>query len=305
MTKDAIIERIDALRRARNAVILAHNYELGEIQEIADFCGDSLELSIRAAETDADAIVFCGVRFMAETAKILSPDKTVLLPVERAGCDMADMVDAEGLRALKAKHPGALTVCYVNSTAAVKAECDMCVTSSNALEIIGLLPKDREIIFVPDRNLGAYCAAKTGREMILWDGCCPVHQRMTAAMIARRRREYPGARVLMHPEAPPEVAALADELLSTGGILRYAKESPDRVFIIATEIGILHRLEAENPGKQFVPLTEQAVCPHMKLIRLEELLHCLESGETAVEVPEPLRSRAGLPIRRMLAKSLV
>ncbi len=300
MTDAQIRDRIDRLRRERNAVILAHNYELGEIQDMADFCGDSLELSIRAAETDAAVIVFCGVRFMAETAKILSPAKTVLLPVESAGCDMADMIDAEGVRRIKAEHPGALVVCYVNSTAAVKAECDLCVTSANAPDMIRLLPPDREVIFVPDRNLGAHCAGITGRSMIYWDGCCPVHQRMTAAMVARRRREYPEAELLIHPEAPPEVAALADHALSTGGMLRHVRESAKREFIIATEIGMLHRLEAEHPDKRFIPLTEQAVCPHMKLIRLPDLLRSLEENRTVIEVPEPLRARAELPIRRML-----
>lgn len=303
MTKNEMIERINQLRKERNAVILAHNYELGEIQDIADFCGDSLELSIKAAETDADVIVFCGVRFMAETAKILSPDKTVLLPVERAGCDMADMVDGAGLRKLKAEHPGALVVCYVNTTAEVKAECDLCVTSGNALEMMKLLPAGREIIFAPDRNLGAFCAEAASREMIFWDGCCPVHQRMTAEMVERRRREYPGAKVLMHPEAPPEVVKLADEALSTGGILRYARESSDQEFIIATEIGIMHRLQTENPGKRFIALTEQAVCPHMKLIQLEDLLRSLETMTTEIDVPEEIRVCAELPIRRMLNKN--
>ncbi len=304
MTDAQIIAEINRLRRERRAVILAHNYELGEIQDIADFCGDSLELSIKAAETDAEVIVFCGVRFMAETAKILSPVKTVLLPVGHAGCDMADMVDAEGLRQLKAAHPGALVVCYVNSTAAVKAECDMCVTSSNALEIIGLLPPDREIIFVPDRNLGRYCMEKTGRRMILWDGCCPVHQRMTPEMVRRRKAEYPDAKLLMHPEAPLSVLELADAALSTGGILRHVRESAEREFIIATEIGILHRLQAENPDKRLIPLTEQAVCPHMKLVRLQDVLTSLRDNREVIEVPEPLRSRAELPIRRMLKKTL-
>lgn len=300
MKKSEIISRIHELRKKRGAVILAHNYELGEIQDIADFQGDSLELSIRAAETDAAEIVFCGVRFMAETAKILSPEKRVILPAPQAGCEMADMADAESLRALKAKHPGAITVCYVNSTAAVKAECDMCVTSANAVRIIQSLPRDREIIFAPDRNLGSHCAAQAGRELILWDGCCPVHARMTPEMMLRRRAEYPGVPILMHPEAPPEVAQMADELLSTGGILRFVRESEEKKFIIATEIGILHRLQVENPDKVFIPLTEQAICPHMKLIRLEDLLRALETGETEVTVPEELRKAAEKPIRAML-----
>lgn len=300
MTDAEIITGIERLRQKRNAVILAHNYELGEIQEIADFCGDSLELSIRAAETDAEVIVFCGVRFMAETAKILSPAKTVLLPVATAGCDMADMADGAALAEFKRQYPGAITVCYVNTTAEVKAECDIAVTSSNALDIIAMLPADRPIIFVPDRNLGAYCMAKTGRKLILWDGYCPVHQRLTPAMVGRRRREYPEAELLMHPEAPPEVAVLADHLLSTGGILRHVREADRTSFIIGTEVGILHRLEAENPNKKLIPLSEQAVCPHMKVIRLADVLRSLEKNETVIEVPEPLRTRAERCIRRML-----
>ncbi len=304
MTDKEMIERINILRRERNAVILAHNYELGEIQDIADFCGDSLELSIKAAETDADVIVFCGVRFMAETAKILSPDKTVLIPVPQAGCDMADMVTGDSLRKLKAAHPGAMVVCYVNTTAEVKAECDLCVTSGNALEMMKLIPADREVLFVPDRNLGSFCAAAAEKEMVFWEGFCPVHERMTVAMVERRRREYPNAKLLMHPEAPAEVIHLADEALSTGGILRYVRESQDKEFIIATEIGIIHRLEEENPDKRFIPLTEQAICPHMKMIRLENLLNSLENMTTQVEVPEEIRVRAELPIRRMLNKKL-
>lgn len=304
MTDAEMIVEINRLRKERNAVILAHNYELGAIQDIADFCGDSLELSIKAAETAADVIVFCGVRFMAETAKILSPAKTVLLPVPSAGCDMADMITGESLRKFKAEHPGALTVCYVNTTAEVKAECDMCVTSANALEIINLLPADREILFVPDRNLGMNCMKQSCRKMTMWDGCCPVHQRITPAMIERRRREYPDAKVLIHPEAPPETVALADEALSTGGILRYVRESAAHDFIIATELGIIYRLEKENPDKRFIPVSEQAVCPHMKVVRLEDVLRSLRDNETVIEVPEDLRRRAELPIRRMLAKSL-
>lgn len=247
-TPSELSARIRELCRAKNALILVHNYELGEVQEIADFCGDSLELSVKAAENSGGYLVFCGVRFMAETAKILSPQKKVLLPVENAPCEMADMAGAAELRALKAQHPGALAVCYVNTTAAVKAECDLCVTSGNALELVAALPRDREIIFVPDRNLGAYCAKKTGRKLILWDGCCPVHQRLTPEMIERRRREFPGAPLLMHPEASPECLALADRALSTGGMLREVKTMPDETVIVGTELGILHRMERRIPA---------------------------------------------------------
>ena len=303
-TPEELRERIRALCRERNAVILAHNYELGEIQEIADFCGDSLELSIKAAATDADVLLFCGVRFMAETAKILSPAKTVLLPVPDAPCSMAEMIDAETVRQLKAAHPGALAVCYVNTTAAVKAECDLCVTSSNALELVSALPRDREIIFVPDRNLGAYCAEKTGRKMIFADGCCPVHQRLTPAMIERRRREYPGFPVLIHPEAPAETRRLADAVLSTGAMLRETAVRPEPGFLVATEIGILHRMERERPDKRFVPVSAEAVCPYMKLIQLSDVVAALEGMRYEIRLPEALRARAELPIRRMLEKDL-
>ncbi|MBQ4106807.1 MAG: quinolinate synthase NadA [Lentisphaeria bacterium] len=301
MDRAVLIDEIRQLKQELDAVILAHNYELGEIQDIADFCGDSLELSIKAAAIEARTIVFCGVRFMAETAKILSPDKLVLLPVPDAGCDMADMIDAASLRAWKAEHPGALAVCYVNSTAEVKAECDLCVTSANAPELVEMLPADREILFLPDGNLGSFCA-RNGRLLRRWDGCCPVHQRMTTAMVERRRREFPGAKLLIHPEAPPEVTALADEALSTGGMLRYVRESQDATFIIGTEIGILHRMQQENPDKRLIPLTEQAICPHMKRIRLEELLYAMQNRRTVIEIPEAIRERAEIPIRRMLER---
>ncbi|MCP3966357.1 MAG: quinolinate synthase NadA [Lentisphaerae bacterium] len=302
-TDKEIIVRINELRAERNAVILAHNYELGEVQDIADFAGDSLELSQKAAETDADVIVFCGVKFMAETANLLSPDKTVLLPVAEAGCDMADMADAEGLRKLKAEHPGAIVACYVNSTAEVKAESDICVTSSNALAMINSLPEDREIIFVPDMNLGRYCMEQTGRKMILWEGFCPVHVRITADQIKRRKAEYPNAQVLMHPESSKESIDLADYALSTGGILKHARESSCKEFIIATEIGIMHRLQQENPDKKFIAASEQAVCPAMKLIRLQDVLTSLETMETKVVVPEEIAERAKRPIVRMLEET--
>ncbi|QSH40591.1 quinolinate synthase NadA [Lentisphaerota bacterium ZTH] len=302
-TDQEIIARINKLRAERNAVILAHNYELGEVQDIADFAGDSLELSQKAAKTKADVIVFCGVKFMAETANLLSPDKTVLLPVAEAGCDMADMADAEGLRQLKAQHPGAIVACYVNSTAEVKAESDICVTSSNAIAMIKSLPEDKEIIFVPDMNLGRYCMEQTGRKMILWEGFCPVHVRITAAQIRRRRTEYPNAQVLMHPESPKESIALADYALSTGGILKHARESNCQEFIIATEIGIMHRLQQENPDKKFIAASEQAVCPAMKVIRLKDILASLENMKTKVVVPEKIAAKARQPIIRMLEET--
>jgi len=300
MNCEELLRRIAALKKGRKAVILAHNYELGEIQDAADFCGDSLELSRKAAELDNPVLVFCGVRFMAETAKILSPEKTVLIPRFEATCDMAEMLNGEQLRALKAQHPGCLTVCYVNTSAEVKAECDLCVTSGNALRIIAALPQDREILFVPDCNLGRYCAEVTGRKMIFFDGCCPVHHRLTPDMVARKRAEYPGAPVLIHPEAPAETRKACDAALSTAGILDYVRESDQSTFIIATEIGILHRLEKKNPSKRFIPLSPEAVCPWMKMIRLEDLLRTLETNSVEIQLDETLRRRAEAPIRSML-----
>jgi len=301
---DSITEEIRALKEKRKAVILAHNYQVSEVQEIADFTGDSLELSIKAADIEKDVIVFCGVRFMAETAKILSPDKMVLLPAERAGCPMADMITGQELRDLKAEHPGALAVCYVNSTAEVKAECDIAVTSANAPRIVASLPADREIIFVPDRNLGSYVERVTGRKLVLWPGYCPTHEMIRREVVRDRRREYPDAKVLMHPECSPEALKEADEVLSTGGMCAFVKKSDAKRFIVATELGILHRLGKENPGKDFIPVTPRTICPNMKLTSLGDVLHSLETLSGRVEIPEEIRSRAELPIRRMLAGGL-
>lgn len=298
-----IRERIDELRRQRHAVVLVHNYQLGEVQDLGDFVGDSLELSRQAAATDAATIVFCGVHFMAETAAILSPEKTVLLPVREAGCPMADMATAEEVREMKAAHPAAIVVTYVNSSAAVKAESDVCVTSANAAAIVRQLPPDRPILFLPDRNLGAWVARETGREMILWPGFCPTHMWITREAVAARKGEFPGAEVIIHPESRLEVIDLADAVLSTGGMLRHVRESQARQVIVATEMGIIHRLRRENPGKQFIPVSEQAVCPNMKMIRAIDVLHALERNQHRIVVPEPLRTRALHPIARMLAMS--
>ena len=303
LENNVMIERIDALRKKCGAVILAHNYELAEVQDIADYTGDSLELSIRAAETEAKTILFCGVSFMAETAKVLSPDKTVLIPAPHAGCAMADMVDAAGLAALKAQHPGAIVVTYVNSTAEVKALSDICVTSANAEKIVSQIPANQEIIFVPDMNLGRNIMNKTGRKMIFWQGFCPTHRRITNLEIERRKKEFPNALVLAHPECNPEIAPLVDMFLSTGGICKYVKQSDCREFIIVTEIGILHRLQKENPDKVFIPGSAQAVCPWMKLIRLADVLNSLEKMEHEVKLPADLIARAAQPIRRMLELS--
>lgn len=303
LSDSEIIARINILRKEKNAVILAHNYQLGEIQDIADFYGDSLELSIKASKIDADVIVFCGVSFMAETAYILSPEKTVLLPAINAGCDMADMAEAEELKQLKAKHPGALVACYVNSTAAIKAESDICVTSANAVQMIGTLSEDREIIFVPDKNLGRYCAEQTGRKLILWEGYCPVHERISAEQIKRKKAEFPEAEVLIHPEAPAASVALADKVMSTGGMCRYIRETAKTSFIIATELGIIHRLRSDNPDKHFIPVSEQAICPTMKLIRLKDVLNSLENMQHCITVPEEIRKKALIPIERMLKET--
>ena len=293
-------EEIAALRRARNAVILAHNYERPEVQDVADFTGDSLELARKAAAVDADTIAFCGVYFMAETAAILNPGKKVLIPDATAGCPMADMITGEQLRALKAKHPGAAAVCYVNSTAEVKAECDICVTSGNAERVMATFPKDREIIFVPDQHLGAHIAGRLGAAYILWPGYCPTHARLTAKQLAAARAAHPGAPVLVHPECTKEVRDAADERLSTGGMCAFARTSPAQEFVIGTETGILHRLRRENPGKRFWPAAE-LVCPNMKKTTLENLRDCLRDLSPAVTVPPEIAARARRAIDAMLA----
>jgi len=295
-----IVEKISALKKRGNAVILAHNYQPGEVQDIADFVGDSLDLSQRAAETAAGVIVFCGVRFMAETASILCPNKVVLLPDVNAGCLLADMITAEQLRAKKKEHPQAVVVCYVNSPAEVKAESDICCTSANAVKVVESLDA-REILFVPDQNLGSYVSAKTGKEMILWPGFCPTHAVMIRPeRIRELRQEYPQAKVVVHPECTPEVIALADEVLSTGGMCRYAQRDEVREMIVGTEVGIIHRLKKENPGKRFIPVSEQAICPDMKLITMEKVLRSLEKMSPEVKVPEGIRLRAKAAVDKML-----
>ncbi len=294
-----LIELIAGLKKQRNAVILAHNYVPAEIQDIADFCGDSLELSIKAADTAADVIVFCGVRFMAETAKILSPEKTVLLPVSDAGCAMAQMIDAAAVRELKHQHPGAAVVCYVNSTAEVKTEVDVCCTSANAAKIVDKIKG--EVIFVPDGNLARNVAKTLARNNIVpFKGYCPIHNRFTVAMIEKRRREFPGAPVFVHPECPPEVVAAADAALSTGMMLKYVRENPAELFVVGTEIGITHRLEKENPDKKFIPLTTQAVCPDMKRIGLWDVYVSLRDLTETIQLDEDTVKRARGPIDRMI-----
>jgi quinolinate synthase len=297
---EELINKIADLKKKRNAILLVHNYQLGEVQDIADFTGDSLELSQQAARTDADIIVFCGVHFMAETAAILCPDKTVLLPDLNSGCPMADMIDAESLLEKKKEHPEAIVVCYVNSSAAVKAESDICCTSANALRIVEKLPADRNIIFVPDQYLGSYVSSKAGREMILWPGFCPTHFRIQAQDITGLKAEYPQAKAIVHPECRPDVIAIADEVLSTGGMIRFVHENNTKEVIVGTEIGIIHRLRKENPEKKYIPVSEQAVCPRMKLITLETVLWSLENMTNEIKVPTDIRLKAKAAVDRMI-----
>jgi len=296
---DKLVEKISALKKKRNAVILVHNYQLGEVQDIADFVGDSLDLSQRAAETDADVIVFCGVHFMAETASILCPDKVVLLPDINAGCPMADMITAERLRAKKKEHPQAVVVCYINSSAEVKAESDICCTSANAVKVVESLDA-REILFVPDQYLGHYVSARTGKKMILWPGFCPTHARIKPERIKELKQEYPQAKVVVHPECRPEVIALAHEVASTSGMCRYARRDEVKEMVVGTEVGIIHRLRKENPGKRFIPVSEQAICPDMKLITLEKVLRSLEEMSPEVKVPEEIRLKAKAAVDKIL-----
>ena len=297
----SITDQIHKLKTERKAVILAHNYQVPEVQNIADFVGDSLGLSIQASRTDAEVIVFCGVHFMAETAKILSPRKTVLLPDKSAGCPMADMIGAEELRDLKAKHPGAKVMCYVNTSAEVKAECDLCCTSANAVRMVQEVLKDaEEIIFVPDKYLAAFVANKTGREFITWQGFCPTHAKILPKHVEEARTRYPGAVVMVHPECRPEVAAIADMVISTGGMSRYAKETPAREIIVGTEPGIIHRLKKEAPDKVFHPISDEVICPNMKRTTVEKILWSLEDMQHVIEVPEPIADRARRAIEAML-----
>lgn len=295
-----ITDEIKELKQQRNAVILAHNYVLPEVQEIADYTGDSLELSIKAANVKADVIVFCGVRFMAETAKVLSPDAMVLLPNPDAGCPMADMADGEEVAAYRRVNPDAVLVAYVNSTAEVKAGVDVCCTSGNVETIIKSIPPDRPILFLPDKNLGANMARKLNRPMALWHGFCPTHDQVSVEAIRAARKEHPDALVLVHPECRPQIVAESDQAMSTGGILRYVRESAHKEFIIGTECGIMHRLKKENPGKNFYPLKPVMVCPNMKKITLEHVRNALRDLSEQVELSAEMMVAARKPIQRML-----
>ncbi len=300
MTQEEIIQEIRRLAKERNALLLAHNYQRDEIQAIADITGDSLGLSMEAARTDKQVIVFCGVHFMAESAAILSPEKIVLLPRADAGCPMADMVTPEGLREMKARLPGRPVVTYVNSTAAVKAESDICCTSANAVKVVNSLDAD-EVILVPDRNLGHYIAAHTDKKCHLWEGFCPTHDRLQVAEVKRALAEHPGALFMAHPECPPEILELAHHICSTSGMYDYALRSQVKKFIVGTEAGILYRLRKENPGKEFILPSPRLICPNMKLTSLEDVLRCLQTMSPQITVAPDIRERAKITLDRMLA----
>ena len=296
-----LVDKIKQLKKKRNAVILAHNYQLPEIQDIADFRGDSLELSRIAAKTDAEAIVFCGVYFMAETASILSPDKKVIMPDASAGCPMANMMNVEDLKKLKKAHPGAVAIGYVNTSAEVKAELDYCCTSANAVDVVNALKDKKEIIFVPDKYLADYVAKKSGRKLISWHGFCPTHVKILPEDVARERRFHPKAKLMVHPECLASVVSLADAVLSTSQMAKYAAANPAKEFIVGTELGLIYRLKQDNPDKEFYPASERAICPNMKLTTLEKVLWALEELKYEVKVSDTIRKKARLAIERMLA----
>jgi quinolinate synthase len=295
-----IHDEILQLKEDRYAIILAHNYQTAAVQDIADLTGDSLELSRAAATMDGDVVVFCGVDFMAETAAIISPEKTVLLPAHDACCPMADMITADELKLVKSRHPDAAVVCYVNTTAEVKAESDICCTSSNAVKVVNSLKED-QIIFIPDRNLGLYTQRFTKKEILPWEGFCTVHDRITPDHVREAHDLHPGAIILVHPECRPEVIDLADHVASTSGIIRYVCESPKKEFIIGTEIGILHRLRKECPAKKCYPLSQAAICTNMKKTDLNKVRNSLISLQPRITVPEEIAHRARCAIERMLA----
>ena len=300
MSNEELVQKILKLREERDAIILAHNYQIGEIQDIADYTGDSLGLSIEASKTTEKVIVFCGVRFMAETAAIICPDKTVLMPDDNAGCPMANMIRPRQLREMKKQYPEAKVIGYVNTTAAIKAECDICCTSANAVKVVNSIPEDVPIIFVPDQSLGDYVSKQCGRKMILWSGYCPTHHRILAQDIINMRKKHPEAEVMVHPECTTDVIELADQVLSTSGMLRHAKETNARELVVGTEVGLLHSLRKGNPGKKFYPASKLADCPNMKLTTLEKILWSLEDMVYEIRVPEDVRISARDAIEKML-----
>jgi len=301
MNQEKLQQQIKQLAAEKNALLIAHNYERDEIQQIADITGDSLALSIEAQKTDKQIIVFCGVHFMAESAAILAPEKTVLLPCADAGCPMADMVTAEGLRDMKQQHPEATVVTYVNSSAAVKAESDICCTSSNAVSVARSV-EAKKLLLVPDRNLGRYIASQVPeKECICWEGYCPVHDQLKVEEILQAKADHPEALFMVHPECQPEILELADHICSTSGMYEFAAASPAKSFIVGTENGILWRLRKENPDKEFIVPSLVLVCRDMELTRLEDLLRCLETMEPRITVAEDIRIKAKLALDKMLA----
>ena len=303
MPKRQLVEKILALKAERGAIILAHNYQPPEIQDVADRLRDSLDLSRFAASAREKVIIFCGVHFMAETAAILSPEKTIILPEPKAGCPMADMMCAGDLAALKKKHPGSVVVTYVNSTAEVKAETDICCTSANAMRVVRSVPEEKTIIFGPDKYLGGWVAGQTGRSMILWQGYCPTHQKIHPEHILEQRRLHPGAIVLVHPEVNPAVTSLADAVLGTGGMIAYVEKSPAREFVVGTEMGMVYRLQKKFPERQFFAATKHALCPNMKKVTLEKVANSLESLGPGIAVEPAIADRARRAILAMLELS--
>jgi quinolinate synthase len=295
-----MMDEILALKKEKRAVILAHNYQVPEVQDVADLIGDSLELSRAAARLDAEVIVFCGVDFMAETAAILSPQKKVILPEKGAWCPMAHMITPEQLREMRSLYPEAAIVAYVNTTAEVKAESDICCTSANGVQVVNSL-EQKEIIFVPDRNLAAYVQRYTDKKVIPWNGYCYVHDHFTPDEVREAKALHPLAEVLVHPECRSEVIDMADHVFSTSGMGRHVRASPAKEFIIGTEVGMIYRLKKDNPGKEFYPLSEKAVCQNMKKTNLEKVLRALRTLEPRVTVPEEIAAKARLSIERMLA----
>jgi quinolinate synthase len=302
MDNSKIVEKIQGLKTRRKAIFLVHNYQIGEVQDIADYTGDSLGLSKIASQTDAEVIVFCGVQFMAETASILCPGKKVLMPDRDSGCPMADMITADQLRLLRKKHPGAQVLSYVNTSAEVKAESDICCTSANAIKVVESLEDVEEIIFIPDKYLSHYVSTKTNRSFITWNGYCPSHVIILPEDILEQKKAHPRALVLVHPECTPPVVRLADEVLSTEGMCKYIKASNVSEIIVGTEVGLLYRLRKENPEKKFYPASEKAVCPTMKLTTLEKVLWSLEDMKYEVKVKEEVRLKAKRAVDRMLEK---
>lgn len=307
MTREELVQKIEELKKQKNAIVLAHYYSNPEVQDVADFLGDSLELSRKAGTADADIIVFAGVHFMAETAALISPKKKVLVPALGAGCTLADGVCGKNLAEWKTANPDGMVVSYVNTTAEVKSHTDICCTSANALSIVKGLPEEKKVFFVPDKNLGAYIISQTGRDMELYDGCCKVHDQVTTAMVQEMMAKYPQADVLIHPESAcsSDPAILENPncyMYSTSGILKHAAASEKKQFIIATDVGTLHKLRKDNPGKEFIPVSEKIVCEYMKLATLEKVYEALRDEKFEVKVPQEISGRALEPITLMMSK---